>query len=241
MFREYVFKGAFPEIARENDEEIIKNYIKSSVIDKIIFEDIPVVFSVKRKDVLYSVLEYCSRETSRLLDITNLAKTLSANYQTIKSYLFYLKNAFVVDLVYNYSKSTAKQLRKNKKVHIVHSSISITLARHPKGVLNVSELMGRYVETIVFQHAKMLGEKVSFWRTPQKEEVDIILEQGNLFPIEVKYKSSVTNEDAKILVKFLKRFGSPRGIIVTKNRLDKKMINGKEVLFVPVWLFLLAV
>ncbi len=241
LFEQYVFKGAFPELARESDEEIIKNYIKSSVIDKIIFEDIPVIFNVKRKDVLYSILEYCSRETSRLLDITNLAKTLGANYQTTKSYLFYLKNAFVVDLVYNYSKSTAKQLRKNKKVHIVHSSISITMARHTREVLSLNELMGRYVETTVFQHAKMLGEKVSFWRTPQKEEVDIVLEQTKILPIEVKYRSSVTDEDAKALLKFLNRFGSNRGIIVTRSRLNKRMLDGKEILFIPVWLFLLAV
>jgi len=127
LFSKYIYRGAFPELAREEDEGIIKNYIRNSVIDRIILEDIPSVFNVRKKDVMSSILEYCSRETSNLLDVTNLSNILKVNYQTTRSYLFYLQNSFIIDIVYNYSKSTAKQLRKSKKMHIVHPSITITI------------------------------------------------------------------------------------------------------------------
>lgn len=238
MFREYVYRGAFPEIAREKDEDIIRNYIRNSVLEKVLFEDIPAVYDIKRKDVLFSIMEYCSRETSNLLDITNLAGILDANYQTVKSYIFYLRNSFMLDLIYNYSKSTAKQLRKNKKVHVVHPSVTVTIMRYSKDTINSEELMGRFAETVVFQHAKLLSERVSFFRTPQKEEVDLILENNVLLPVEVKYRKNVS--DLPGLTKFMEKHKS-RGIVVTKDILSEKEISGKKILFVPTWLFLVAV
>ncbi len=241
LFSKYIFKGAFPELAREEDEGIIKNYIRNSVIDRIILEDIPSVFDVKKKDVMSSMLEYCSRETSNLLDVTNLSKILKVNYQTARSYLFYLQNSFVIDIVYNYSKSTAKQLRKNKKVHIVHPSITITIMRYSKNILGVDEVMGKYVESVVFQHSKLISERIFFWRTPQKEEIDIILEAETILPIEVKYRRNTEPSFADSIVKFANKHKLKNGIVVTRDLLEEKEIGNKNILFVPAWLFLLAV
>lgn len=240
MFLSYIFKGAFPELAREEDEEIIKNYVKNSVVEKIVMEDIPAVFEVRRKDVLYSMLEYCSKETSGLLDITNLSKTLGINYQTARSYIFYLQNAFVVDILYNYSRSIAKQLRKNKKIHVAHPSITITIMRYTKSILNNEEQIGKYAESVIFQHSKLLSERVFFWRSPQKEEVDIVMENGRPLPVEVKYSSRVGLSDCKNLLKFMKKHKLKKGIMVTKDLLEENEADGRKILFVPAWLFLLA-
>jgi predicted AAA+ superfamily ATPase len=239
MFLEYMFKGAFPEIVNEEDEEIIKNYIRSSVIERIILEDIPAVFEARRQDVLAYLLEYLGKETANLLDINSLAKSLNVNYETAKSYVFYLKNSFVIDLVYNYSKSIVKQLRKNKKAHIAHPSISIALMGYSKDVLNIEEIASRYAETIVFQHAKLLSERVFFWRTPQKQEVDVIIELDTLLPIEVKFKTAVS--DIKGIINFMEKYKLKNGIIVTRDVFEKRKINGKNILLIPIWLFLLTV
>jgi len=240
LFLQYILKGAFPEIAKEEDMDIVKSYVRSSVVEKIIFEDIPEVFNIKRKDILYSILEYCGKETSNLLDITKLANILNVNYQTAKSYMFYLENSFLIDILYNYSKSIAKQLRKNKKVHIVHPSITMTMMRYPPEILNVGEVVSRYVESIVFQHCKVICERVSFWRTPQKEEVDIIMERDVMLPVEVKYRSSLEKADLKTALKFLDKFKLNRGVVVTKDVFKRKEFDGKEILFIPAWLFCLA-
>lgn len=241
LFSKYIFKGAFPELAREEDEGIIKNYIRNSVIDRIILEDIPSVFNVKKKDVLSSMLEYCSRETSNLLDVTNLSTILKVNYQTTRSYLFYLQNSFIIDIVYNYSKSTAKQLRKNKKVHIVHPCVTITIMRHSKEILGIDEVMGKYVESVVFQHSKLISERIFFWRTPQKEEIDIILETDTILPIEVKYRRNMDNSFADSIIKFANKHKLESGIIVTRDLFEEKEINNKKILFIPAWLFLMVV
>jgi len=240
LFRQYILKGAFPEMARETDIDIIKNYVRSSVIDKIIFEDIPEVFGVKHKDLLYAILEYCAKETANLLDVTKLANTLDANYHTVKTHLFYLQNSFVLDLLYNHSGSIAKQLRKNKKVHIAHPAITIAMMRYNPDILEATEVIGRYVETIVFQHAKISCERTAFWRTPQKEEVDLLMLDGGPLPVEVKYKSRVDASELKPLKKLMDKTGAEKGIVATRDLLEEKKEGGKTILFVPAWLFLLA-
>jgi predicted AAA+ superfamily ATPase len=240
LFLQYILKGGFPEIVGEDDDEIIKNYIKSSVLEKIIYEDIPAVFNIRRKDILYSILEYCSKETSNLLDITKLADMLEVNYQTAKTYVFYLQNSFVIDILYNHSKSIAKQLRKNKKVHIAHPSITITVMRYSREILDVNEVVSKYVESIVFQHSKTLCERLSFWRTPQKDEVDILLQEDTILPVEVKYKSRVDGRDLRSMLKLLDKFKLGRGFIVTKSTFRREEVDGREIIFIPVWLFLLC-
>lgn len=241
LFLKYVLRGAFPEIATEEDGKTVRRYIASAVTEKIILEDIPAVFKVEKKDIFFSIMEYCSRETANLLDITNLAKTLSVNYSTAKSYLFYLEKSFVLDMVFNHSKSTAKQLRKNKKVHIAHPCITISLMNYPEDVVSLDEVMGRYAETIVFQHLRLLSDRISFWRTPQKEEVDMILDRGGLLPVEVKYRTSISSADVKNLLKFMEKFRVHTGMVATRELLERKKIDGKEILFIPVWLLLLVV
>ena len=240
MFLEYLYKGAFPEIALEKDEDAIKSYVRNSVLEKVVYEDIPEVFSVRRKEVLYAIMEYACRETSEILDLKKLAATLEVNYLTARSHVFYLQNSFVLDLVYNYSKSAAKQLRKNKKVHVAHPCISVAMMGQRRDAFNAGETVGKYVETAVYQHCHANGVKLSFWRTPQKEEVDLILED-TMTPIEVKYKNKIDTDDTKNLVKFLNKYKQKRGFIVTKDAFGKKEIDGKEIIMVPAWLFLLTI
>ncbi|MEW6528477.1 MAG: ATP-binding protein [Candidatus Micrarchaeota archaeon] len=242
MLRKYILRGAFPEIAKEEKLEFVHQYIRSSVIEKMIYEDISLVFKIKRRDVLMALFEYCSKETSNLLDLTNLGKLFSVNYLTIRSYLFYLKSSFVIDIAPNYSGSILKQLRKNKKIHIVHPSISLALMKYKEAVLDVDEITGRFIETIVFQHARCMGERIFFWRTPQKEEVDILVEINNEFiPIEVKFRNNISNSDTKILLKFMERKNIRHGFLITKDLFAEKELSGRHITFVPAWLFLLVV
>ncbi|MCD6591113.1 MAG: ATP-binding protein [Candidatus Aenigmarchaeota archaeon] len=240
MLQEYILRGAFPEIAGEKDEEIVRKYVKSSVVERIVLEDIPLGFGVRKRDILQDVLEYCASETSNLLDLTKLADTLNVNFRTIRAHLFYLQKAFLIDILHVYTKSSAKRLRKNKKVHIAHPSIGIALMNYGREILSANEITGRYMESVVFQHAKYVAERTYFWRSG-RYEVDIVTENRKLLPIEVKYRASISWKDAKSLAKFMKRFKLKTGVVVTKNTFDERKTKEGEILFAPAWLFLLMV
>ncbi|RLI99942.1 MAG: hypothetical protein DRP03_02260 [Candidatus Aenigmatarchaeota archaeon] len=237
MLNKYILRG-FPEIAREENEEFVREYVKSSIIEKIIFEDIPSVFETRRRDVLYSILEYACKNTSNMIDISGLAKTLNVNYHTAKLYIFYLQRSFLLDILFNYSGSFAKQLRKNKKVHIAHPSIAFALLNYNESVLDIEEVVSKFIESVVFQHVRIKNKNVYFWRTPNKDEVDIVLAENGIIPIEVKYKSEIAKRDIKGMIKFMKRFKIERGFVITKDVMREEDIDNLKIFYIPAWLFL---
>jgi len=230
-FLEYLYKGAFPELVNEDDESVIRKYIKELVVKKIIYRDIPVIFEIRRRDLLFELFKYSCSNSSNLFEIKNLCNIFNANYETISNYLFYLRSAFLVNIVEVYSKSPAKRARRNKKIYAVHPSIAFSLLGYKKDML-VEQVLGQYVESIFADEF--------FWRDKQKNEVDVVLQNESLVPVEIKYQNHIVPGDLKGLKKFMKTFGSKKGIVVTKNLFESRVFEDKEIMFIPVWLYLLV-
>jgi len=230
-FLEYLYKGAFPELVNEDDESVIRKYIKELVVKKIIYRDIPAIFEIRRRDLLFELFKYSCSNSSNLFEIKNLCNIFNANYETISNYLFYLRSAFLVNIAEVYSNSPTKRARRNKKIYAVHPSIAFSLLGYKKDML-VEQVLGQYVESIFADEF--------FWRDKQKNEVDVVLQNESLVPVEIKYQNHIVPGDLKGLKKFMKTFGSKKGIVVTKNLFESRVFEDKEIMFIPVWLYLLV-
>ncbi|MCK5176598.1 MAG: ATP-binding protein, partial [Candidatus Aenigmarchaeota archaeon] len=238
QFGEYIFKGAFPELAKTQDAKIINKYISNSVIERIIFKDIPEVFDVKNKQALNSILLFSARETSNLFTFENLSQIIGIDRETAKKYVNYLVLSLIIDELWNYTASAAKQIRTNKKVHIIHPSISIAVQKYRREILSINEVMGRYVESIVYQHCRLFADRLFFWRTPQKEEVNIIAEVKNkLIPVEVKYQNQITKSDIKSIMKFAKKYRCENAVVITKDLFKEETIDEVALKYIPAWFF----
>lgn len=231
-FREYLLKGAFPELLEANDEEFIKRYIKESVIEKTIAD----IAKVAKEDekVIYELLRMLANSNAQLFEIVNLANTLKINRNLVSRYLSLLEKSFLIKTSYNFTASVAKQVRASKKQYSAHSSIVISLLDIPFAAID-TEIAGRMVEAVIANSI----ENVSFWRTPQKEEVDIVIKLQKPVPAEVKYQSLITSGDMKNLLKFCAVFKCNKGMLITKHLMEKKEISGIDILIMPAWLFLL--
>ena len=241
LFSEYLFKGGFPELAKETDEAIIQKYIRNSVIDRILLKDIPEEFSVKNTMALRGIVEYVSRETSGILVLDTLGSILGINKETVSNYVEYLKRAFIIHTIYNYTPSIGKQLRTSKKMHLALPSIAIAMEAYDRDVLRHSEILGKYVESLIAVALIYKYEKIFFWRTPQKDEVDIVVKQKTLIPIEVKYQAQITDADCKSIIKFCKKYNVGRAIMVTKETFEVRKFNSIQVDCIPAWVFLIGI
>jgi len=54
------------------------------------------------------------------------------------------------------------------------------------------------------------------------------------------WKTGDVPKDLLGILAFCKKFGLKKGIVVTRDLFKKGEINGKEILFIPAWLFLLS-
>ena len=233
LFQSYLLKGAFPELLDIEDEEFIKKYIKESVIEKTILDIARLVEEDEK--IIYELFRLLANSNAQLFEITNLSGILKINRNLASKYVNLLEKSFLINVAYNFTSSVARQVRASKKQYSAHSSIVIAMLDYPFDILN-TEVAGHMVEAVIAEDL----EKTSFWRTPQKDEVDIIIkEKGILLPIEVKYQNNITNSDAASVLKFCKKFGIINVFMVTKDLMDNRKMGDVEILFIPAWLFLL--
>ena len=233
LFNNYILKGAFPELLDVpiTEKEYIQKYIKESVIEKSIVD----IARLTKEDekIIYELFGLLANSNAQLFEIINLSNILKINRNRTSQYINLLEKSFLISVIYNFTASVAKQVRSSKKQYSAHSSLVIAILDYPFEIIN-TEIVGHLVEGIIANAM----EKSSFWRTPQKDEIDFITKEK--LPIEVKYQSQITNSDIRTMLKFFKKFHVTKGIVVTKDLLEIRSIDNAEILFIPAWLFLFS-
>ena len=224
----FLKKGGLPELVAEGKEEIIKRYVKSTTVERIVFSDIPSIFRVEERSKLYSIMEYVARESGSIVKPSHLGEALGLSKDTVANYLYYLSSAFLIGLL-PIEGSTVKGFRRPKKAYASCAPIAYAL----QDELNMPCL----AETAVYDRlANGMGKKVWYYRNSFGREVDFLTE----IPIAVKWKSVIEPGDYKDLVYYMRKKRRKFGLLITKDRFETIKSKGAEIAAVPLWLFLLA-
>ncbi len=203
LLADYFSTGGFVETMPFNQEMRVK-YFKESLIERVVFLDIPGAFKLDAPELLYHLIKIIASRPGLYLDYKNLSNDLKYDQRTIMLYFSYLEYALFLQKLYNYSKNLLKSKKKLKRVYL--ANIAFTLVLEPKTSFSI--LLEQFF-------ANMLEAKY-FMKTPQKEEINIIYTQsGKVIPVEIKCKEKIHLSDAKILIKFMERNSLPSGLLIS--------------------------
>ena len=226
MFLKFAENGGFPETFSFENERDFKDYIRTLVVDKIVYKDIPRMFKLEDPDFLRVILELIATNPGMYIDYQSLSKQFDKDRRVIKDYISYLKESFLIIILGNYRKGSITTLRKIKRAYPTDTAL-IYLYK-PK----IEEgFFGRIVETLAVNKIKA----TSFWKNGN--EIDII---SDGIPIEVKYQEKINSEDYKPLLEFMRKFNKKRGLIISKNEEGEKKFEEGKIKLVPAWKWLLA-
>ncbi len=221
--RGFLKTGGFIE-ALNLDEHMLKKYLKESLLERVIFVDIPQTFNLDLPELLLKLLTITASRPGFYLDYKNLSNDLNVDQRTIANYISYLEYALFLQKLYNYSRNLLTSEKKVKKLY--PSNTAFTLVLNPQADLS-SVLEQFFVNNL---NARF------FLKTPQKEEIDIIHTQDrNVLPVEIKIKEKISKDDVKTLLKFMERNNLQRALLIT---LDTETKFQKEKLIVeaiPYW------
>ncbi len=224
LFNEFILTLGFPELVNIKEKEIIKKYIKEGIIEKVIYRDFAKLFKIKDSSVIESLLNIFMEEPGQIVELSGLAKELKVSRQTLSNYLGYLEESFLIRKLYNFSKNRRKVERKLKKYYPVIVSIDLLF----KG----DELS----KSKIFEWLMVNQLKAEyFWRDPYKNEVDVVIADEKLIPIEIKYGKI----DIKGLSVFMKKFKTDTGYILSPEKEQTHKFDGKIISVVPAFKFLL--
>lgn len=220
---DFLKSGGFIE-ALEFDELTLRKYIRESLLQRVIFIDIPQTFKLDLPDLLDKLLTITASRPGFYLDYKNLGNDLKIDQRTISNYISYLEYALFLQKLYNYSRNLLTSEKKVKRLYL--SNTAFTLALNPQ--VGFSLILEQFFVNNL--------EAKFFLKTPQKEEIDIIYTQGRqVLPIEIKIKEKINREDVKTLLKFLERNKLKRALLIT---LDTETVYHKEkyvVDAIPYW------
>ena len=220
----YFLSGSLPEIISESDFSKVKKYV-NSVIDKIIFYDIPKVYEISQPEVLKMILSFIAQKPGMIIEYQSLANSLRITYQTVSKYVEYLEKSFLIKLIYNFRGSPVARARKLKKAYLGSINLISGFLDSERELL---EKIPFLAENLVCLHL----DAKWFWR--KYTEIDFYHKN---IPIEVKYTE--TKPDIKNSLLAANGLKSKKILIITKDIEQQGNQKGIEINYLPLWKFLL--
>jgi len=203
-----------------------RQYLREGVLERVMFRDIPLTWSVQRPDALRQIMHVISAHMGFYLDYKLLGNDLNMDQRTVAAYVDYLDMSLLVQKCYNYSKNKLTSEKKLKRLYT--ANVGFSLALNPD--LSLPQLCEQYFITLL--HARY------FYRTPRQEEVDIVIldDHQREVPVEIKIRKTIQKNDLLPMIRFMERFDCAKGIIVTKDT-DRifQISDNREIVAVPYW------
>ncbi len=228
----YLNIGGFPEAVLEIDQDINAQRLKE-YFNNILLRDIVEPQNIREVSKLIELSNYCMTNISAILSYNNISKTIGLNITTLKEYLFFLENAFLIFQLNfaSYSLKESISIQKPRKIFSIDNGLRNAIS------FKFSEDTGKLAENIVFIELKRRDYETYYWY--DKNEVDFIIKHRDnaLTAINVSYTNKINERETKGLIEFKEKFKSKvkEMILLTKN-IEKKE---KGIKFIPLWKWLL--
>lgn len=247
LSREYVTVGQFPEIRKIAIVEKKHEYIAESVIGKVL-DDCIRIFKVEKTDEFKLIAYQLINNAGSIFELKNIGREIGVSFLTLEKYIEYLRESYVAEILYKYHKSLIKRGRILKKIYTPCVNFVCALSRYEaKHVLEVPQAFGKIIENVTYNvlnqkyGSNKMSNALSFWRQGDKEIDFIVNEKNRHLLLEVKFSNNITVKDVAFMTEYMKQYKSKFGIVVTKDEIDRKEINGKTIYYIPYYLMLLMV
>jgi len=200
----YLMKGGMPEFVLRDDI----NYL-TQLINNIVYKDIVGVHGIKNPEIIKEILLSLARRIGQKTSFNMLSKIFGLKVDTIKNYVNFLQETFLISEAKKYSRSINEQIYSPRKFYFADIGIRNSLT----GFRDIGSL----VENVVFIELSKIFDNISYIKN--KFEIDFCVRQlEKTIPIEVKYKA-----DKNKLDDIYKRIKN--GYLISKNATKGKNIN----------------
>jgi len=230
---DYLRFGAFPEIAFIEDQALRKE-ILVMYARNILYQDIAPRYGVKKAVELEQLFFYLASNVASLYTGKSLSRLVGLNDKTVKEYLSYFADAYLLFTVDVFGYSVKEQIRSPKKVYAVDTGMAAAAA------FSFSENLGHYLENLVFLALKGGGKEVYYYKTTNGLEVDFACcDKGRIVElVQVAWdlKGEKTRKrEVNALLKALDETGLTAGTIVTYEDEEEISAGGKTIGVVPAY------
>jgi len=233
LMDEYLHFGGFPEPSFVS-EQATKKEILVMYARNILYRDIAPRFTVKKPLELENLFFYLMSNISSLYTYNKLSKLVEISDKTIKDYLSYFTDAYLLFTIDLFNFSVKRQIKSPKKVYAIDTGMARASS------FSFSEDTGHYLENLVFIELKRKGREIYYYKTANDLEVDFACKEGNrltgLVQVSKEMQTDkVRKREIRALIKAMDETGLSQATIVTYEDEEIIRAEGKTINIIPAY------
>lgn len=206
-YDEFIEYGGFPEVALASSPEVKKEILKD-IINSYINIDVETLSDFKKKDDFYKLVKILAERAGSRIDYAKLSKIVGISNVTLKNYLKFLEDTYLIHRISVFTESREKEITKAQKLYFSDTGIANILADLSGGAK---------FENTVFNQLKHYGE-VRYYALKTGREIDFVLKREKEDPVALGVKETPTRFDVENLIKLAKVAGISKSVVVGKNQ-----------------------
>lgn len=234
---EVIHRGSYPQLFDGvTDWEL---YYKSYK-DTYLMRDVKDIIKLEDETVFIRFIKILASRTSQVISYADIARDADIAPNTAKTWMGILQTLGIIYFLQPYFENNiSKRLIKTPKMYFMDTGLCAQLCglNTPEMIMN-SYLSGAFIETYVVSEIiksyihNGKTPNIYYYRTRNKEEIDIVLEEnGKVYPIEIKQTATPTLSMAKNFKLIDERKRSIGAIICLS---DKFIPINKDVYIIPI-------
>ena len=230
-FNEYIDNGGMPEYRIYKNDKILKD-----LYENILYRDVIVRYNLSDEKSLKELTHFLFSNYGKEISYNNLKSMLNlGSANTVKHYMSYLENSYLIFTIPKYDKSLKKQIYSKKKIYVIDTGLINLIS------FKFSKNSGRILENIVFLELKRNNKDIFYHK--EKSECDFILKDKLKIvqAIQVTQNLDDSNKSREIagLLEACKKYKLKEGMILTYDQEKEIVVDDKKIVVKPVWKWLL--
>ncbi|MFQ5604921.1 MAG: ATP-binding protein [bacterium] len=239
LWDEFVVYGGYPLPSLTADTSMKEARLRE-IHNSYVQRDIKDLARIDNILQFNNLVNFLALQIGQLFKNDEVGKEVGLPLSRLYNYLFLLENTFIISRLRPYHSNHQKELTKMPKLYFLDTGLRNTglsdfrpLHLRPDG--------GALAENQCFlellKKAKP-ADKLFFWRTWDKHEVDFIVarSRGHLLPIEIKYKTMSQPRTPPALRNFMRLYDCHAGVVLTRDYLGRAEDAEKKIYFIPAWM-----
>lgn len=178
---EYLRWGGFYEVFEVFDESTKKD-ILISYAKNIIYQDIIPRYGIRNSEIVERLFFYLLMTATGVLNYTTLAKTFEVSDKTIKEYINYFEDVFILKRIDKFHNKLKEKIKSTKKIYALDNGFLQIAPRH-------FENLGRALENMTFILLNNSSDEVTYIK--ENYEIDFRC-KDTLFQVSYKMQDEKT-------------------------------------------------
>ena len=237
-FNSYLVDGGFAETFDESadvQKRILKDYL-----DLIVYKDVVERYTIRNQSLLKHLIKYMFVNMGTLVSANKLYNEYkSQGYKigkdTLMDYISYLQEAYTIFTTPIYRNSVREEQRNPKKLYAIDNGFKKLFSISP------SQDYSKLYENLAFLHLRRKSREVYYFK--QTQEVDLYMKDDKEYLVNVSYAvedEKTLQREIKALLEGMEYFKLDNSYLVTSNRDETVEIEGKKIIVIPMWKWLIT-